>query len=80
LGQDTAIQPRLGLLLILKGWIASVVGGIGNLHGAVVGGFVLGLVESYGIWYVPAQWKDVIAFALLVTFLAFRPRGLLPRP
>ncbi|MCH8086533.1 MAG: hypothetical protein IIC81_01640, partial [Chloroflexi bacterium] len=44
-GHDTAIQPRMGLLLLLKGWIASVVGGIGNIYGAIVGGFMLGLVE-----------------------------------
>ena len=49
-GHDTAIQPRMGLLLLLKGWIASVVGGIGNLYGAILGGFVLGLIEQFGIW------------------------------
>ena len=49
-GHDTAIQPRMGLLLLLKGWIASVVGGIGNLHGAIVGGFALGMIEQFGIW------------------------------
>ena len=49
-GHDTAIQPRMGLLLLLKGWIASVVGGIGNLYGALVGGFALGMVEQFGIW------------------------------
>ena len=41
-GHDTAIQPRMGLLLLLKGWIASVVGGMGNLYGAIVGGFAFG--------------------------------------
>ena len=51
-GHDTAIQPRMGLLLLLKGWIASVVGGIGNLYGALVGGFVLGLIEQFGIWWI----------------------------
>ena len=40
----------MGLLLLLKGWIASVVGGIGNLYGALLGGFVLGMVEQFGIW------------------------------
>ncbi len=78
-GHDTAIQPRMGLLLLLKGWIASVVGGIGNLYGAIVGGFTLGMIEQFGIWDLAGEWKDVIAFMVLILFLSFWPRGLLPR-
>ncbi len=78
-GHDTAIQPRMGLLLLLKGWIASVVGGIGNLYGAILGGFVLGLVEQFGIWDLAGEWKDAISFVLLILFLSFWPRGILPR-
>ena len=79
LGEDIGLRPQMGLLLLLKGWIASVVGGIGNIQGALLGGFVLGLVENYGVWYVPAQWKDAIAFVLLIFFLSFWPKGILPR-
>ena len=78
-GHDTAIQPRMGLLLLLKGWIASVVGGIGNLYGAIVGGFILGLLEQFGIWDLAGEWRDVISFVVLIVFLAFWPNGLLPR-
>jgi branched-chain amino acid transport system permease protein len=78
-GHDTAIQPRMGLLLLLKGWIASVVGGIGNLNGAIVGGFVLGMIEQFGIWDLAGEWRDVISFVLLILFLSFWPKGLLPR-
>ena len=78
-GHDTAIQPRMGLLLLLKGWIASVVGGIGNLYGAMVGGFALGVVEQFGIWDLAGEWKDAISFILLILFLSFWPRGLIPR-
>ena len=78
-GHDTAIQPRMGLLLLLKGWIASVVGGMGNLYGAIVGGFALGMVEQFGIWDLAGEWKDVISFILLILFLSFWPRGILPR-
>ncbi len=78
-GHDTAIQPRMGLLLLLKGWIASVVGGIGNLYGAILGGFVLGMVEQFGIWDLAGEWRDAIAFVLLILFLSFWPNGLLPR-
>lgn len=78
-GHDTAIQPRMGLLLLLKGWIASVIGGIGNLYGAVVGGFALGIIEQFGIWDLAGEWKDVISFIVLILFLSFWPNGLLPR-
>lgn len=78
-GHDTAIQPRMGLLLLVKGWIASVVGGMGNLYGAIVGGFTLGLVEQFGIWDLAGEWKDVISFVVLIFFLSFWPTGLLPR-
>ena len=78
-GHDTAIQPRMGLLLLLKGWIASVVGGIGNMYGAIVGGFVLGLIEQFGIWDLAGEWKDAISFILLILFLSFWPNGILPR-
>ena len=78
-GHDTALQPRMGLLLLLKGWIASVVGGIGNLTGAIIGGFVLGMVEQFGIWDLAGEWKDAISFILLILFLSFWPRGMLPR-
>ena len=78
-GHDTAIQPRMGLLLLLKGWIASVVGGLGNLYGAIVGGFALGMIEQFGIWDLAGEWKDVISFVLLILFLSFWPNGLIPR-
>ena len=78
-GHDTAIQPRMGLLLLLKGWIASVVGGIGNIYGAIVGGFALGMIEQFGIWDLAGEWKDVISFLVLILFLSFWPNGLLPR-
>ena len=78
-GHDTAIQPRMGLLLLLKGWIASVVGGIGSLYGAIVGGFALGMLEQFGIWDLAGEWRDVISFVVLIVFLSFWPQGLLPR-
>lgn len=78
-GHDTAIQPRMGLIMLLKGWIASVVGGIGNLYGAIVGGFALGLIEQFGIWSLAGEWKDVVSFVVLILFLSFWPNGLLPR-
>lgn len=66
-----------GFLLGVKAFTAAVLGGIGNLRGALLGGFVLGLAENYGSALVGTQWKDVVAFLLLVVILLFRPTGLL---
>ncbi len=66
-----------GYLVGLKAFTAAVLGGIGNIPGAMVGGIVLGLLESLGAGYLSAQWKNVFAFVVLVGLLLFRPTGLL---
>ncbi|HEY4493733.1 MAG TPA: branched-chain amino acid ABC transporter permease [Candidatus Paceibacterota bacterium] len=78
-GLDRGIEPYMGLALLLKGIIAAIVGGIGYLWGGVLGGFVLGLIENFGTWYLPSEWKDAIAFVVLIIFLIFRPRGILSK-
>jgi branched-chain amino acid transport system permease protein len=70
-------QYIIGFLLGIKAFTAAVLGGIGNLRGALVGGFTLGLVENYGASIFGSQWKDVIAFTILVVILMFRPTGIL---
>lgn len=74
---ETNIEPTMGFNAILKGIIASIIGGIGSIPGAVLGGFFLGIVENLGIWKIQAGWKDTIAFAVLIIFLLFRPEGIL---
>jgi branched-chain amino acid transport system permease protein len=74
---ETNIEPTMGLNAILKGIIASIIGGIGSIPGAVLGGFFLGIVENLGIWKIQAGWKDTIAFTVLIVFLLFRPEGIL---
>lgn len=76
-GFDTGIEPTMGLSLLLKGVIASIVGGVGNIYGGVLGAFLLGFVENFGIWKISGGWKDAIAFALLIVFLILRPRGIM---
>ncbi len=66
-----------GYLIGLKAFTAAVLGGIGNIPGAMLGGLLLGLIEGLGAGYVSTQWKNVIAFAVLVLVLLLRPRGLL---
>ena len=74
---ETNIEPTMGFNAILKGVIASIVGGIGSIPGAVLGGFFLGLAENLGIWKIQAGWKDAIAFFILIVFLLIKPQGIL---
>ncbi|TDW23082.1 branched-chain amino acid ABC transporter permease [Kribbella kalugense] len=80
--QNNNIDFRMGFLAGLKAFTAAVLGGIGNVYGAVVGGLVLGVVEAMATQYIPGQfggstWKDVWAFVILILVLVFRPQGLL---
>lgn len=78
-GFDTGLEPTMGMSLLLKGVIASIIGGIGNVYGGVLGAFLLGFVENFGIWKISGEWKDAIAFGLLIIFLLVRPQGILKR-
>jgi len=71
--------PYMGFSAIFMGFVAVVIGGIGSLRGAVVGGFALGLVENLGTWQIPTEWQGTIAFVVLVLLLLFKPRGLFSR-
>ncbi|MEP9380869.1 branched-chain amino acid ABC transporter permease [Nocardioides sp. KR10-350] len=66
-----------GFILGIKAFTAAVMGGIGNLRGALLGGLVLGVAENWGSALIGTQWKDVVAFVLLLVILLFRPSGLL---
>jgi branched-chain amino acid transport system permease protein len=68
---------NIGFLPGIKAFTAAVLGGIGNIRGALVGGFSLGLLENYGSAVLGTEWKDVFAFTVLVLVLMFRPTGLL---
>jgi branched-chain amino acid transport system permease protein len=66
-----------GYLMGLKAFTAAVLGGIGNIPGAMVGGLLLGVLEGLGAGYLSSQWKNVFTFVILVVVLLFRPTGLL---
>ena len=74
---ETNIEPTMGMNAILKGIIASIIGGIGSIPGAMFGGLFLGIVENLGIWKISAGWKDCIAFVILIVFLLLRPGGIM---
>jgi branched-chain amino acid transport system permease protein len=66
-----------GFILGIKAFSAAVLGGIGNLRGALLGGLLLGVMENYGQVVFGTEWRDVVAFVLLVAVLMFRPTGIL---
>ncbi len=72
-------QPAhtIWVLLGLKAFVAAVIGGIGNVRGAVVGGFVIAFVEQFGAFYISSNYRDVYVFALLIVILLVLPNGLL---
>jgi branched-chain amino acid transport system permease protein len=66
-----------GFILGIKAFAAAVLGGIGNLRGALLGGLLLGVMELYGQALFGTEWRDVVAFVVLVLVLLFRPTGIL---
>jgi branched-chain amino acid transport system permease protein len=74
---ETNLEPSMGMNAMLKGMTAAIIGGMGSIPGALLGGLLLGLAENFGIWHIQAGWKDAIAFGLLIVFLLFRPQGIL---
>jgi branched-chain amino acid transport system permease protein len=76
------VQSDMGVLLTVKGFTAAVVGGLGNIYGALLGAFLIGLIEAMASGYIPdgSAYKDVAVFAVLIVVLIARPHGLLGRP
>jgi len=68
--------PHMGFLAVFMAFVAVVVGGVGSLKGAVIGGLVLGLIESTGMIRIPTEWQSSVAFVVLFIVLLVRPRGL----
>lgn len=76
-GAMLALAPGLGESLVIKGFAVLILGGLGSIPGAVVGGLILGISESLAAGYISSSYKDVIAFAVMIIVLLFRPEGLL---
>jgi branched-chain amino acid transport system permease protein len=71
------IDPLMGLMAGLKAFVAAVLGGIGNIPGAVIGGFVIGLAEVMAVGYGQSTYRDAVSFSLLILILLFKPAGIL---
>ncbi len=74
------LNPYIGFVVGIKAFTAAVLGGIGSIPGAMLGGVLLGLAETFAAAYMPSEYKDVVAFGLLIFILLFRPTGLLGKP
>ena len=75
-GMKYTVYPWMGSLTI-KAFIAAVVGGLGSLPGAVLGAFVLGIVETFAAGYVSSAFRDLLAYTLMIIIIIVRPGGLL---
>jgi len=70
------VYPAMGHLVITKAFVIIILGGMGSIPGAVLGGLIIGFAESFGAYYISTDYKDIIAFVLLVVILSLRPQGL----
>lgn len=70
------VYPAMGHLVIMKAFVIIILGGMGSIPGAIVGGMIIGFAEAFGGYYISDAYKDIIAFALLVVILSIRPQGL----
>lgn len=70
------VYPAMGNLVITKAFVIIILGGMGSVPGAIVGGLIIGFAESFGAFYISSDYKDIIAFVLLVVILSVRPQGL----
>lgn len=70
------VDPLMGVMIGIKAFVAAVLGGIGSIRGAVVGGFLMGISESMVVGYGSSTYRDALAFAILILILIFKPAGL----
>lgn len=71
-----SVNPWMGVSYLLKGFAVVILGGLGSFGGAVAAGFLLGLIELVGVAFAPTEWRDVIAFTVLILVITVRPGGL----
>lgn len=76
-GSVFLIQPSMGTAAVVKAFVVVILGGVGNMAGVILGGLLLGIVESLTVAYVATSLRDIAAFAVLILALLFRPQGLL---
>jgi branched-chain amino acid transport system permease protein len=70
------LYPSMGGLVITKAFVIIILGGMGSVPGAILGGLIIGLAESFAAFYISTDYKDIVAFVLLAIILSVRPEGL----
>ncbi len=74
---DVGMDPHVGMPVLLTAAVAMIIGGVGTFGGAVLGSFLIAILQSLVIWQISARWVDAVTFSLLIIFLLFKPEGLL---
>lgn len=76
IGINTNLQIGMGLLILIKALAAVIMGAVGNIRGALIGGMVIGLSENLALIVLPSQYKDAVAFTIMILLLLFKPEGI----
>ena len=76
-GYEIAIEPNMGLTIVLTASVAVIVGGVGSLRGTIIACFVIALIENYSVKFISAQWKEMLTYTLLILVLIFYQQGLI---
>ena len=76
-GYEIAIEPNMGLTIVLTASVVVIVGGVGSLRGTIIACFVIALIENYSVKFISAQWKEMLTYMLLIIVLVFYQQGLI---
>jgi branched-subunit amino acid ABC-type transport system permease component len=76
IGINTNLQIGMGLIILIKALAAIIMGSIGNIRGALIGGMVIGFAENLALIAIPSQYKDAVAFTIMILLLLFKPEGI----
>lgn len=74
---DVGMDPYVGMPMLLNAVVALIIGGIGRFEGPILGGFIIGILQSLAVWTFSSRWQDAVTFTLLILFLLLKPKGLL---
>ena len=71
------MDPYVGMPMLLSAVVALIIGGVGRFEAPILGGFIIGILQSLAVWVFSSRWQDAVTFTLLILFLLLRPQGLL---
>ncbi len=74
---DVGMDPYVGMPMLLNAIVALIIGGVGRFEAPILGGFIIGILQSLTVWVFSSRWQDAVTFILLILFLLLRPQGLL---